>query len=65
MILFAVTSAFATVELSMGLTPELSDVGRVLIIFTMFAGRVGPLTVAFAVSMRRKPVLFRYQKEKP
>jgi trk system potassium uptake protein len=62
MILFEVTSAFATVGLSMGLTPELSPLGRVLIIFTMFAGRVGPLTVAFAIAMRRKPDPYRHPK---
>ncbi|HJV17718.1 MAG TPA: TrkH family potassium uptake protein [Bacillales bacterium] len=64
MILFEATSAFGTVGLSMGLTPELSPIGRCLIIFTMFAGRVGPLTIAFAVTMRRKPDAFRYPKGK-
>ncbi|MGG3468882.1 TrkH family potassium uptake protein [Neobacillus pocheonensis] len=64
MILFEATSAFATVGLSMGLTPELSAVGKGLIIFTMFAGRVGPLTIAFAVTMRRNPDAFRYPKGK-
>lgn len=64
MILFESTSAFATVGLSMGLTPELSPLGRCIIIFTMFAGRVGPLTIAFAVTMRRKPDPFRYPKGK-
>jgi trk system potassium uptake protein TrkH len=64
MILFEVTSAFATVGLSMGLTPELTPIGRALIIFTMFAGRVGPLTIAFAITMRRKPDAFRYPKGK-
>ncbi|PLS02722.1 TrkH family potassium uptake protein [Neobacillus cucumis] len=63
-ILFEVTSAFATVGLSMGLTPELSPIGKILIIFTMFAGRVGPLTIAFAVTMRRNPDPFRYPKGK-
>ncbi|USK36530.1 TrkH family potassium uptake protein (plasmid) [Bacillus sp. F19] len=64
MILFEATSAFGTVGLSMGLTPELSPIGRILIIFTMFAGRVGPLTIAFAIAMRRKPDTFRYPKGK-
>jgi trk system potassium uptake protein len=64
MILFEATSAFATVGLSMGLTPELSPIGRMLIIFTMFAGRVGPLTVAFAIAMRRKPDPYRHPKGK-
>jgi trk system potassium uptake protein len=62
MILFEATSAFATVGLSMGLTPELSPLGRVIIITTMFAGRVGPLTVAFAIAMKRKPDAFRHPK---
>jgi len=64
MILFEATSAFGTVGLSMGLTPELSPIGRGLIIFTMFAGRVGPLTIAFAVTIRRNPDAFRYPKGK-
>lgn len=64
MILFEATSAFATVGLSMGLTPDLSPIGKLLIIFTMFAGRVGPLTIAFAVTMRRNPDAFRYPKGK-
>jgi trk system potassium uptake protein len=64
MILFEVTSAFSTTGLSMGLTTELSPIGRILIIFTMFAGRVGPLTIAFAIAMRRKPDAFRYPKGK-
>ncbi|MGG3451823.1 TrkH family potassium uptake protein [Domibacillus aminovorans] len=64
MYLFEATSAFGTVGLSMGLTPELSPIGRVLIIFTMFAGRLGPLTIAFAIAMRRKPDAFRHPKGK-
>ncbi|WP_160721046.1 TrkH family potassium uptake protein [Bacillus sp. USDA818B3_A] len=63
-LLFEATSAFATVGLSMGLTPELSPIGKGLIIFTMFAGRVGPLTIAYAVAMRRNPDPFRYPKGK-
>lgn len=64
MYLFEAVSAFGTVGLSMGLTPELSPVGRILIIFTMFAGRLGPLTVAYAIAIRRKPDAFRHPKGK-
>ncbi|MGJ7909623.1 TrkH family potassium uptake protein [Neobacillus sp. LXY-1] len=64
MIIFEATSAFATVGLSMGLTPDLSPFGKTLIIFTMFAGRVGPLTIAYAVTIRRNPDAFRYPKGK-
>jgi trk system potassium uptake protein len=62
MILFEATSAFGTVGLSMGLTPELSPVGKILIILTMFAGRVGPLTIAYAVALHRKPDPFKFPK---
>jgi trk system potassium uptake protein len=62
MYLFEATSAFGTVGLSMGLTPELSNIGRLFIIFTMFAGRLGPLTIAFAISKRRKPDSFEHPK---
>lgn len=64
MILFEVTSAFATTGLSMGLTPELSSVGRFLIVLTMFAGRVGPLTIAFALAQRKQKEYYRYPKGK-
>ncbi|QSB10221.1 Trk family potassium uptake protein [Lysinibacillus fusiformis] len=62
MYLFEATSAFGTVGLSMGLTPELTPTGRLLIIFTMFAGRVGPLTIAFAIANRRKKESFHHPK---
>lgn len=60
MILFEAVSAFATVGLSMGLTPELSVAGKVIIALTMFIGRVGPLTVAFALAARNQKELYRY-----
>ena len=62
MYLFEATSAFGTVGLSMGLTPELSSLGRILIIFTMFAGRLGPLTIGFAITKRRKSEAFHHPK---
>ena len=52
-VLFEVTSAFGTVGLSLGITPTLSDVGKMAIILTMFAGRVGPLTLAFVLSQKK------------
>lgn len=62
MYLFEATSAFGTVGLSMGLTPELSSMGRVIIIFAMFAGRLGPLTIGFAIAKKRNPNTFRHPK---
>jgi trk system potassium uptake protein TrkH len=46
--LFETVSAFGTVGLSMGVTPKLSDMQKLAIILMMFAGRVGPLTLAFS-----------------
>ncbi|WHY84237.1 TrkH family potassium uptake protein [Neobacillus novalis] len=63
-LVFEATSAFGTVGLSMDLSRELSPLGKALITFTMFAGRVGPLTIAYAVTIRRNPDSFRYPKGK-
>lgn len=65
-ITFETVSAFGTVGLSRGLTPYLSDIGRVIIAITMFIGRLGPLTMAFAFAKRRKEKkgLYRYPKER-
>jgi trk system potassium uptake protein len=49
--MFEATSAFNTVGLSMGATPELSTAGRVITIILMFVGRVGPLTFAAAIAL--------------
>lgn len=62
-IVFEAVSAFGTVGLSMGLTPELSTASRVIIIITMLIGRAGPLTVALAVGEKKKKLKIRYPKE--
>jgi trk system potassium uptake protein TrkH len=65
-ILYETISAFGTVGLSLGLTPELSTVGKIIIIFTMYTGRVGPLTLALALAKRQrrpKPII-KYAEEK-
>jgi trk system potassium uptake protein TrkH len=46
--LFETVSAFGTVGLSMGVTPKLTDLQKLAIVLMMFAGRVGPLTLAFS-----------------
>ncbi|MDO9586272.1 MAG: TrkH family potassium uptake protein [Syntrophales bacterium] len=46
--IFETVSAFGTVGLSMGGTPNLNDAQKMAVIIMMFAGRVGPLTLAFA-----------------
>jgi trk system potassium uptake protein TrkH len=62
-ILFETTSAFGTVGLTTGITPFLSDVGKFLIVLTMFIGRVGPLTLALAVALRQDKVTYLYPEE--
>jgi trk system potassium uptake protein TrkH len=54
MIIFEAFSAFGTVGLSMGLTGELSDAGKLIIIVLMFIGRIGPLTLAFSLAKAQK-----------
>jgi len=46
--LFETISAFGTVGLSMGITAKMNDVQKLAVILMMFAGRVGPLTLAFS-----------------
>ncbi|MEK3749763.1 TrkH family potassium uptake protein [Paenibacillus sp. FSL E2-8871] len=63
-ILFETTSAFATVGLSMGLTPELSIIGKILICLTMFAGRLGPLTLVYALGPKQGKPLYKHPEGK-
>ncbi|WP_213581818.1 TrkH family potassium uptake protein [Paenibacillus sp. J2TS4] len=63
-ILFEVTSAFGTVGLSMGLTPELTVIGKIIVSFLMFLGRLGPLTLAYALGPKKEKELFRYPEGK-
>lgn len=49
-LMFEAFSAFGTVGLSMGITAELSLPGKIIIMFLMIIGRVGPVTLAFALA---------------
>lgn len=61
MCLFEAVSAFATVGLSMGLTPTLHTLSRLILILLMYLGRVGVLTLGVAVLMRhREPPKMQY-----
>lgn len=60
---FEVFSAFGTVGLSMGATAGLTTAGKAVIILTMFVGRVGPLTLLYAISRRRARGRFEYAEE--
>ena len=60
---FEAASAIATVGLTLGVTPELSDASRAVLILLMYFGRVGSLTVLFAVSSGLRQDAFRYPAE--
>lgn len=62
-VLFETTSAFATVGLSTGATPLLNTFGRILILVTMFVGRVGPLTLFVAMHGRAQRRHYTYATE--
>ncbi len=62
-LVFEAVSAFATVGLSMNLTPKLSDAGRFIIIILMFLGRVGVLTFALALARKAAGRRLRYPEE--
>ncbi|MGY8941753.1 MAG: TrkH family potassium uptake protein [Flavobacteriales bacterium] len=59
-LLFEEVSAFGTVGLSTGITPMLSPWGKLILILSMFIGRVGTLTVAFALGGRLKGRHIKY-----
>lgn len=63
-ILFEATSAYCTVGMSTGLTSHLSEPGKIIIILLMFVGRIGPVTLAFALNTRSKKELYRYPEGK-
>lgn len=62
-VLFEATSAFSTTGLSMGLTSELSPAGKWIIIITMFVGRLGPLTLAYALAKKKKTSKINYPSD--
>lgn len=61
---FEVASGFGTVGLSTGITPSLSTMGRIIVMLTIFSGRVGLLTLAFALTRRQQPANYRFPEER-
>ncbi len=60
---FEVVSAFGTVGLSRGVTSNLTNVGKLIIIMMMFVGRVGVLTVSFALFGKIERRSYEFKKE--
>ncbi|WP_379152169.1 TrkH family potassium uptake protein [Paenibacillus sp. sgz5001063] len=59
-VLFEAVSAFGTSGITMGLTPELTTIGKLAVIILMFVGRTGPLTLAYALKPKGSKDLYRY-----
>lgn len=64
-LLFEAVSAFATVGLSTGITADLPIAGQWVLMLLMFIGRIGPATVAGALALRERRLLYELPKERP
>lgn len=64
-VLFETVSAFGTVGLSTGITPNLPPVGQLVLVVLMFTGRVGPVTLAAALALRERARRYDRPEERP
>ncbi|EJO5349089.1 Trk family potassium uptake protein [Clostridium botulinum] len=62
--LYEATSAFGTAGLTLGLTTKLTTVGKIVVLLTMYVGRVGPLTLATAFARKLRNSSIKYPEEK-
>ncbi|HLG27642.1 MAG TPA: TrkH family potassium uptake protein, partial [Paenisporosarcina sp.] len=63
-IVFEITSAFGTCGMSLGITDDLSNFGKSLIMILMFVGRVGLISFLFTIGGRTTKTKFHYPKER-
>lgn len=64
-LLYEATSAFGTAGISTGVTQRLGVIGKIVIIISMYIGRVGPLTIIFALTKRKKKKInYKYPEGK-
>ena len=61
-IIYEVLSAFSTTGLSMGITAGLGIISKLILVITMFIGRLGPMTVALAFTSNKTSSI-KYPKE--
>lgn len=59
-VLFEVVSAIGTVGLSLGITPDLDNLGKIIIVLLMFIGRIGPASLALATMTKAKQIKIKY-----
>ncbi len=62
-VLFEAVSAFGTVGLSLGVTPELNDLSKILLVGLMFIGRLGPLTLVHLLASGKGKDRFHFAEE--
>jgi len=62
-IIFEAGSALGTVGLTTGITPHLTNTGKLIIIAVMLIGRLGPLTLLAALTFNLKPAQYSYPEE--
>ncbi|MGL4873625.1 MAG: TrkH family potassium uptake protein [Clostridium sp.] len=63
-LLYEATSAFGTVGLTTGVTQRLNDLGKIIIMITMYLGRVGPMTVVLALVRNKTKQTHKYPEGK-
>jgi trk system potassium uptake protein TrkH len=56
-------SAFGTVGLTTGITPQTTPIGRLLLVLAMFTGRLGPLTLALVLFTRPRRARYTWPQE--
>ncbi len=64
-VLFETISAFSTVGLSTGITAALPVPAQLILVALMFIGRLGPITLATALALRERSVVYQLPKERP
>ena len=62
---FEAISALSTVGLSTGVAAKEGVLGEVLLVVLMFVGRIGPVALAAAITLRTRPNMFRYPADRP
>lgn len=63
-VVFEAVSAFGTVGLSRGITPDVSEPGKVVLTLAMYVGRLGPLTIALGLALHERRAPYRYAQER-
>lgn len=63
-LIFESVSAFSTVGLSTGITPDLSRWGHIILVVAMFVGRIGPFTIVIAMAQVSESDRYRFAQER-